>query len=163
MIVPINIKKREYQPGDRVLLVKEISCGYVIFTIGHELTVLEKVKNYSYYRLKDEESGIVIGNVDPREFTLKTDLQEAKQIYTNIKEKAKVIKFIENNCPKRGRGFFDRDEYDSCTLLSNRSYGAVECVGKLSCINYVDKSKIDKDDFIKVYMRKIKINKLKTE
>ena len=163
MFIPINIQKKDYQSGDKVILVKNIPCGYVMFTIGHELVVVEKVKNYSYYRLMDEETNTIIRKADPSEFTFKTSLQEAKQIYVDIKEKEKTIKFIQDNCPNRGKDSWDRDEYDSCKLIKNHSFSNNECYCKLSCINYIDRSIINKNSFIKVYMRRLKINKLKTE
>lgn len=160
MIIPINTEIKNYKTGDKVTLVKEISCGYAMFTVGHELVVIEKIKDYSYYTLKDEENDIIITKIFPQFFTLKTDLIETKDIYMKKKNKKKFIDFIFNNCPHRGNDSWDRDEYVSCGLMFNRSFGQNECKCKTSCINQIRQKDIDNDDFIKTYMRKLKIKEI---
>ena len=159
MIVPINIAVREYQEGQKVLLIKELNCDYVMFTVGHEFTVIEKVPKYSSYRLIDNENDIIV-KVEPNFFTLKTELKEAKRICIDIREKAKVIEFIKNHCPQKDYGYDDRDRYDTCKLKEYHWSGGGACECKLSCINYIKKEDIDKDSFIKTYMRKIKIKEV---
>jgi len=155
MFIPINIRHKEYKKDDIVVSIKEIVKGYGLFTIGHEFTVIEKVPRYSYYTLIDNENNIIIKKIEPKFFTFKTKINEAKQIYVDIFEKNKAIRFIQNNCPHKGHAYDDRDRYDSCELKN--IYTGNECNCKLSCVYYIDKNKIDQNDFMKVYMRKIKI------
>lgn len=159
MIVPINIVVKEYHKDQKVLLIKELNCSYVMFTVGHEFTVIEKVPKYSCYRLIDNERNIIV-KVEPNYFTLKTDIDVAKRICVDINEKRKTISFIKERCPHKGEGFYDRDTYESCQIKSNRSYQADECACGLSCINHIKKEDIDKNSFIKTYMRKIKIREV---
>jgi len=157
MIIPIH----NIQPkiGQTVVLIKEIQYDFVLFTKGHEFTVIKKTDNG--YLLKDIESDITIHRIDNNYFTLKTTYKEAKEAYIRKKEKQKVIEFIKSNCPHKDQDSYDRDIYDSCKLMKNVSFGNNECVCTLNCMTHIDKEKIDNDKFVKVYLRRIKINKLK--
>jgi hypothetical protein len=86
-------------------------------------------------------------------------MEEAKQIMVDINERQKALYFIKENCPKKGYGYDDRDRYDTCTL--KKKYVGDECKCEITCVNYIDKSKIDNDNFMKVYIRKLKIKELK--
>lgn len=158
MFIPIDIGQKEYKKGDVVVSIKEIRTGYGFFTVGHEFTVMGKVPKYSSFRLTDNEHNIVI-KTEPDNFTLKTDIDEARTICIDITEKRKAISFIKEHCSQQDFDFDEYDKYTSCKLKKGYSNNACTC--KLSCIGYVNSEKIDKNDFMKIYLRKIKIKKLK--
>jgi len=161
MIIPINSNNDEYLIGQIVVLIKDIEREYVTITKGHELIIMNYNKDYDDYILKDEENNIIIKRIDKRYFTHKISYSEAKDIYIRKKEKQKLIEFIKSNCPHKDFDFWDRDKYDSCKLIKNVSFGNNECVCTLNCMTHIDKEKIDNHKFVKVYLRRIKINKLK--
>jgi len=150
MFIPINIGQNEYKKNDIVVSIEKIENDYEFFTIGHEFIVIEKVPNYSLYKLIDSQNQIII-NVDARFFTLKTEINEVRQIYIDIIEKDIAIKFIKDNCPHKGK-------YDTCKL-KKYPYHYLPCECEISCVNHIDKKKINK--VMMAYIRKLKIKKLK--
>jgi hypothetical protein len=158
MFISINIEQKQYKKDDIVVSIKEIRNGYGFFTVGHEFTVIEKVPKYSCYsyRLIDNEHEIII-KADSDWFTLKTPIEETRQIYIDITERHKALEFIKNICPNRDYEYDRYDKYDTCTL--KKKYKSV-CKCEISCVNYVNKSKIDESSFMKLYIRKLKIKKI---
>ena len=55
----------------------------------------------------------------------------------------------------------NRDEYNACELKKRGNDDS--CCIKDNCIQYIDNKKIKNDDFILIYMRYLKIKKLKSK
>jgi hypothetical protein len=157
MFISINIGQKQYKKNDIVISIKEIRNGYGFFTVGHEFTVIEKVPKYSSYRLIDNEHGIII-KAEPDWFTLKTEINEARRICVDINERHKALEFIKKYCSNRNYEWGDYDKYDTCIL--KKKYMDNVCNCEISCVNYVNKNKVDKDSFMKLYIRKLKIKEI---
>jgi len=159
MIIP-TLKEhiRKFKVGDKVVLLEDVERGYFMLTRGHELTIIDK-DGYGWV-FKDEETGIVIKNMQCIKLSHKVTLEDSKRLLKNYKDKNKFIKFIKDNCTKKDYGYWERDRYDSCKLKNNHSFSNDECICKFDCLKYVPKSKYENNSFILNYNRKLKLNKI---
>lgn len=157
MLIPFDNYHKNFKEGDIVVLLKDYSCNYFIFTTGHEFTMISKDKNNKYI-MKDEISGIIVKNIEKEYITIKIDYKTARLLYTERTERYKFFDFIRSSCHHKETSYEDRDSYDSCKLMKSRYNNA--CKLSFECINHISKEKINKNDFILVYLRKHKIKKL---
>ena len=159
MIIPtVNGYVKKFKVGDTIVLLEDVQRSYFMLTRGHELTIVGKDKYGFIY--KDEESGIIIKNAQTMKYTHKQTLEESKKINKNFKDKNKFLKFIKDKCPHKGTGYWDRDSYDSCNLMGNRSFSNDECRCKFECFRHIPEEKYKNNSFILNYNRKIKLKKL---
>jgi hypothetical protein len=158
MFVPINVDKDKYKEGDIVLNRQDINIIYGVFTIGHEFTVIGK-DGYGYI-LKDNELGIIVKKINSSKITLKVDHKEAKIIRDNRMDRIKFKIFILDNCPNKEQRIDDRDYYDACKLNRNKNILS-SCVCELECIKYISNDKIKDNKFISLYLRNMKLKKIK--
>lgn len=160
MIIPtVNGHVKKFKVGDTIVLLEDVQRSYFMLTRGHELTIVGK-NNYGFI-YKDNESGIIIKNAQTMKYTHKQTLEEAKIINKNYKDKHKFLNFIEDKCPHKDIGYWDRDQYTSCKLMDNRSFANDECRCSFECFKHIPDSKYKNNSFILNYNRKIKLNKLK--
>lgn len=160
MIIPFDKSKNSYDIGDKVTIIKSIQLDTCYVTEGHEFIIVddEKRKGYSnYYKLKDIDSDVILRTTSDN-FKIKIDYHKSILISEKIKNKKKFIDFILKNCPNKYDKYDDREVYDACKLKKT-SYGEV-CQPCISCISYINKDKIKKDEFISSYLRGIKIKKI---
>jgi len=161
MIIPtLGNHIRNFKIGDTVILTEDIQRGYYMLTRGHELTIIGK--DGHGFIFQENETGIVLKNCQVMKYTHKVTLEDSKRLLKNYKDKNKFIKFIKDNCPKKDIGYWDRDSYDACKIIGNRSFSNDSCVCKFDCLKYIPKSKYENNFFILNYNRKIKLNKLKS-
>jgi len=160
MIIPtLGNHIRKFKIGDEIILTEDYHIGYFMLTRGHELTIIGKDDNG--FKFKENENGIVIKNGQTMKYTHKISLEDAKRLRKNYNDKNKFLKFIKDNCSKKGTGFYDRDSYDSCKLIKNYSFTNDECKCKFECFEYIPEKKYKNNLFILNYNRKIKLKKLK--
>jgi len=160
MIIPtLGGHIRKFQIGDEIILTEDVHRSHYMLTRGHELIIIGK-DDYGWI-FKDEETGIVIKNAQNIKFSHKVTLEESKRFLKNYKDKNKFLKFIKDNCSNKSVGYWDRDQYDSCKLIDNRSFSCDECMCKFECLKYVPEDKYENNSFILNYNRKLKLNKLK--
>ena len=156
MFVSFNVDKDKYKIGDIVVNRKIINIIYGEFTVGHEFTVIGK-DSYGYI-LKDNEHDIIIKKINHTKISIKIDHRMAKKVRDNRMDRIKFRKFILDNCPNKEKRIDERDYYDACKLKNTYMSG---CDCKLECIKYVDNDKIKNNKFVSLYLRKMKLKKIK--
>lgn len=159
MFVPINVDVNKYKKDDIVVNIEDIRITYGVFTVGHEFTVLEYDK-YGTYTLIDNELNILTKRVQYTKISLKIDYKKAKKIRDDRMDRINFKKFILKNCPNKEQRIDERDYYDACKI-KNTYMSSCKC--ELECIKYIDNKLINKNNFIKKYIRKLKLEKIKND
>jgi len=149
MIIP-NGTSEEYKTGDIVILLKDYSNEYAIFTKGHEFEYVDK-NDYGYI-LKDGNI-IIEGRMD---FTLKISYEQAIKEINDRADMSYFKKFLNKNCLNVFVGYEDRDIYDGCKIKQKdkKTYDD-SCTPSSDCVKYV---KLDKRCL--KYLRKLKLNEI---
>jgi len=160
MLIPKDISNRKFKEGDIVVILQDIDRDYYTITKGHEMVYMG-TDDWGPVLLEPETGKIVRKALRLKEFTHKVSFTESTKINTNVKDKRKYLKFILDNCPKKGQGFYDRDTYISCKLIKRIYFSNDECKCKFECFEHIPESKYKNNSFILNYNRKIKLKKLK--
>lgn len=156
----LNSRIRKYKIGDIVILTNDVKKNSYMITVGHELIIIDK--NERGFIFQDEETGLVIKQLSPIDYTHKISVDESKQIHKRIKDKWKYLDFIVKNCPHKGFEYDDRDKVDTCKIRRWREKNRIShyCKPCTECIQHIDYEKIKKNNFVVKYSRLVKMKKI---
>lgn len=159
MIIPVY-KLYKYKEGDIIISLKDISGSYCLFTQNHEFTI-KHIKTNSEINniIIDNECGIVLNTPNFNDFTLKCDLNVAKDRYIELNNNLYIKNFILKNCPHKDYSYEEYTKYDSCNIKKSYSNGCNVDIDE--CINHIPLEKINNDERIITILRSKKINKIK--
>jgi len=165
MIIPRSSSSK-IKEGDKVVLTKDVMMGHYIVTTGHILIYVGPVENYSNSAiLKDEETGLILKDVDTRSFSKWVEtVEEGWRIQKNISDRYKFMKFIPEHCPHKDYTYEDRDKVDICRPRANErrtdNYGWKYCRPEIDCFQHIPEEEYINNSFILEYNRKMKLSKL---
>lgn len=159
MIIPIY-KSYNYKEGDTIVSLKNIFYDYCVFTKNHEF-IIKHIKTNSEKNniIIDKENGIELNVPNFNDFTLKCDLEIAKNRSIYLNNYYYTKKFILKNCPHKDYSYEKYERYDSCKL-KNRYDNACSLDIDV-CINHIPKDIIQKNERVVSILRSKKINKIK--
>ncbi len=164
MIIPYSeTSSRKIKIGDKVVTTSFIKRRYFMVSVGHILTYMGNDKKHNPGDiLKDEETGLLIERVSILDYDLyEPSLEVAKKKHIDKKEKEIALIFIKNNCEHHGGSSSTCKE-----VIPHKTHpeiGTNNCKPKLSCMEYVPKSKYKDNKFIFNYIRKMKMERLKND
>jgi hypothetical protein len=151
----INIDiDNNYNNGDSVRLLSNVSNGFCLFVVGHEFKIEKIDRSYDKYYLIDKDGDKLI-LYSSSEMTKIISTEQAKKKFYDKKEYDYFVSFFTLECPHRKEEYSHRDIYDVCSKQQINSYLGAICEPNNNCIQYYKDFKKDKQ--IDKYIRKVKL------
>jgi hypothetical protein len=167
MIVGFNLHKIDFNVGDFVIARSDVSLPYCTICANHELIVIDKntvkdkfsLKVTTTYTLKDTESDVYFPDMQGEYFSRKVNLKKAQYIHNANVDKIRLLTFIKRYCPKRRHVISEMNSSVTWEMCGQWE----DCKPKEDCIFCVPKERFKRDDedFIYMYIRMLKVRKLK--
>ena len=108
------------KPNDIIINTETIRGDYYMIPPGHEFILVEEVKGYSQYIVKDKETNITFKHIKTS-FTKKITIDEAIEYNRLSKNKMFFIQHIKTYSKHKTYGYDDRDRIDICKI-GTRAY-----------------------------------------
>lgn len=166
MFIPDITYNKKFEPNDQVVLIKDYSSSFGLFTKGHEFTIISNdTRDYNNreYTIMDNDLNIKIDNVDKSYLRYIIDPFTAKKIANKRQYIKNVNKIIKQKCPHKTIQYDHRDEYTGCKVKdATYTYLSYDfCKPCIDCLEYFDNDIINNDTLLLSAYRQYKIKKLK--
>jgi hypothetical protein len=152
--------KREFEPNEQVVLIKDYSCSFGLFTKGHKFTI---VKNGDHgFTIIDDELGIEINDVSKIYLRCIIEPHDANKIANKRIRESKIKDMIKRRCTHKVIEYSDRNEYHVCKVREGYSrYNYGYCKPGVSCLQFFDSEIIEKYPILLGAVREEKLKKIK--